>query len=90
MLKIAQQTIHSSDGAAVATEVLARLQLGDTVLSPPRFMAGKSMASWFALDIEVLHMLQASTAQLHSPLLVFMNISAAPSTKTEFSHVGYD
>lgn len=77
MLKIAQQTIHSSDGAAVATEVLARLQLGDTVLSPPRFMAGKSMASWFALDIEVLNMLEASTAQLHSPLPVFMNISVA-------------
>ncbi|QCT95471.1 EAL domain-containing protein (plasmid) [Stutzerimonas degradans] len=87
MLKIAHQTIHSSDGLAVATEVLARLQFGDAVFTPPHFMAGKSRAAWFALDIEVLRMLRASSTLVNSPLVVFMNISASTLDTCAYFHI---
>lgn len=76
MLKIAQQTIHRSDGTPVATEVLARLLLGQTVLTPPTFMADQNDESWFALDIEVLRLTLAYDVCNRSPGAVFVNISA--------------
>jgi EAL domain-containing protein (putative c-di-GMP-specific phosphodiesterase class I) len=87
MLTIAHQTIHCSDGVAVATEVLARLQFGDAVLTPPHFMAGKSAAAWFALDIEVLRMLRASSTLVNSSLVVFMNMSASTLDTSAYFHI---
>lgn len=77
MLRIATQTVHTLDGAAVASEVLARLQIGDKVLTPPKFMHGCSPASWFALDIEVLKMVGTAKELIEASGPTFINISAA-------------
>lgn len=77
MLRIATQTVHTLDGTAVASEVLARLQIGNRVITPPMFMHGCSPESWYALDIEVIKMVGTAKELIEATVPTFINISAA-------------
>lgn len=76
MLRIASQTIHRHDGSPVAAEVLARLQIGQTELTPPSFMHGRTAEEWASLDQAVIAMVMA-TPSLHTDSTpTFVNLSA--------------
>lgn len=77
MLRIASQTVHSLDGSCVAAEVLARLKIGQAVLSPPVFMHGCTAESWYAMDIEVLKLVASSKDLRTATEPTFVNISPA-------------
>ena len=77
MLRIAKQSVHLLDGTVVAAEVLARLQIGNSELSPVAFMSGCSPESWYALDIEVLRLVASCEELLQATVPTFVNVSPA-------------
>jgi len=86
MLRIASQTIHRHDGSTVAAEVLARLQIGQTELSPPSFMHGRSAEEWSSLDQVVMAMVM-STPSLHAGNKpTFVNVSAGTLENDQHMH----
>lgn len=75
MLKVATQTFHTLDGACVAAEVLARLQVGKREFTPYTFMNGCTAEGWHSLDLAVITLI-ASMEQVHSsPVPTFVNVS---------------
>ncbi|MGI1189106.1 hypothetical protein ACRCRN_34150, partial [Pseudomonas aeruginosa] len=77
MLRIAKQSVHLLDGTVVAAEVLARLQIGNSELSPVAFMSGCSPESWYALDIEVLRLVASCEELRQATVPTFVNVSPA-------------
>lgn len=77
MLRIAKQTVHQLDGTVVASEVLARLQIGNSQISPLAFMSGCSPESWYALDIEVLRLVASCEELRNATVPTFINVSPA-------------
>lgn len=84
MLRIAKQTVHTLDGSIVASEVLARLQIGSQVLTPPAFMNGCSAESWFALDMEVIKIVGTADDLKNASAPTFVNISPATLENDHF------
>ena len=84
MLKIATQTFHAIDGACVASEVLARLQIGKREFTPHTFMHGCTPEGWHSLDLAVITMVAGIEEVRSSPVPIFVNVSPGTLENDEY------